>query len=99
MRAHGAYHGVGDIDHKHGKIGTVVDWRLLHRHAIFQAPVLFRIPEITLDLETQPIIVYQLIIGKCSVTTEQYDVSHGLRLQIGFHHHHNIEQISKFLMP
>jgi hypothetical protein len=43
---------VGDIDHKHGKIGTVVDWRLLHRREIFQTPVLFRIPEIKLDLET-----------------------------------------------
>ena len=61
---------MGHIDHKHGKIGTVVDRRLLHRHAIFQAPILFGVPEIALNLETQPLIVNQVIIGEVQVTAE-----------------------------
>ena len=61
---------MGHIDHKHGKIGTVVDRRLLHRHEIFQAPILFGVPEIALNLETQPLRVNQVIIGEVQVTAE-----------------------------
>jgi hypothetical protein len=43
---------------------------LLHRHEIFQAPILFRVPEIALQLETQPILVNQVIIGEVQVTAE-----------------------------
>jgi hypothetical protein len=62
------YQGMGHLDHKHGKIGTVVDRRLLHRHEIFQAPILFRVPEIALQLETQPIL-----IGKYLSRLRQFD--------------------------
>src|SRR4029077_599546 len=62
LHAHGTYHGVGDIHHEHGEIGTVVNWCLLDGHEIFQAPILFGITQIALQLETQTIIVNQVII-------------------------------------
>ena len=68
MRLQGTHQSVGEIDHKHGEIRTIVHGRLLHRLEIFQAPILFGITKIELQLETQTIIVYQLIIRKVQVT-------------------------------
>ena len=52
MRLQGTHQSVGEIDHKHGEIRTIVHGRLLHRHEIFQAPILFGITKIELQLET-----------------------------------------------
>ena len=70
LRAHRTPQGVGDIDHEHGEIRPVVPRRLLDRHEIFQAPLLFGSPKVELQLETKTIIVQPLIPGKGQVPTE-----------------------------
>src|SRR5437870_13833816 len=66
----GMHHGMGDIDHEHSQIRTIINWDPIDHHEILQAPILFGIAEIELDLEAQPIIVNYLSIGKLQVTTE-----------------------------
>jgi hypothetical protein len=90
---------MGYLDHEHRQIRTIVNWDPIDHHEILQAPILFGIAEIELDLEAQPLIVNYLIIGKLQGTTEEHDMSNRLGFQIGFHHHDNVEQIGEFLMP
>ena len=44
--------------------------RLLDAHEVFEPPILFRVSKIELQLEAQPIIVDQLRIAQCQITTE-----------------------------
>ena len=54
---------LGNIDHKHGQVSRIVNRGLVHIHKIFQPPELFGVTKIELDLETEAIIVNQVIIG------------------------------------
>ena len=47
-----ACQGFGDIDHEHSQVGAIVNRDGFDIHEILQAPMLFGIPEIELDLET-----------------------------------------------
>ena len=52
-------------------------------HEVFQAPVLFGIPEVELDLEPQAIVVHEWRVGQFQVTAEQDDMGTGLGAQVG----------------
>ena len=56
---HRANQGMGDVDHEHRQIGTVINWSFLDTHEVFETPKLFRISKIKLQLETQPIVINQ----------------------------------------
>ena len=47
---------VGYIDHEQGQIRRIRDSRGGNIHEVFQAPILFGIPEVKLDLEPQAIV-------------------------------------------
>jgi hypothetical protein len=53
-------------------------------HDVFQAPVLFRIPEVTLDLEASPIVIHEWRLGQFQITAEQNAMNAGLGLEGGF---------------
>src|SRR5439155_8367147 len=75
------HHGMGYIDHEHSQIRTIVNWDPIDHHEILQAPILFGIAEIELDLEAQPIIIrwdlsgsgLLIIVYKCSLLRELED--------------------------
>ena len=52
-------------------------------HEVFQAPVLFSIPEVKLNLEPQAIVVHEGRRGQRQVTAAQDDMGVGLRLHGG----------------
>src|SRR5438128_12585656 len=90
---------MGDIDHEHRQISTIIDWPCVDIHEVFESPVLFRVSKIELQLEAQPIIVDQEIISQCQVTTEKHHMSGLVGLQICFDDDDNIKHLGKLLMP
>ncbi len=94
-----AYQGLRDIDHEHSQVGAIVNGDGFDIHEILQAPELFGVAEVELDLETQAIVVNELVIGQVEVTAEQNDVSSGLGFEIGFDDDDHIQGVGKELVP
>ena len=78
------YQGLRDINHEHSQVGAIVNGDGFDVHEILQAPELFCVPEVELDLETKAIVVDELVISQVKITAEQNDVSSGLGFEIGF---------------
>ena len=53
-----------------GEISGIGHRRLVGVHKVFQAPELFGITKIEFDLETQAVVVDQLVISQFEVTTK-----------------------------
>ena len=94
-----AYQGLRDIDHEHSQVGAIVNRDGFDIHEILQAPELFGVAEVELDLETQAIVVDEPVIGQVQVTAEQNDVGSGSRFEIGFEDDDHIQGVSKELVP
>jgi hypothetical protein len=61
--AHRSHQDLGQVDHQHRQVGTVVDRRWLDHHEVFQAPVLFGVSEVELDLEAQAIVIDERFVA------------------------------------
>src|SRR5437764_12625161 len=90
---------MGDIDHEHRQISTIIDWPGVDIHEVLESPVLFRVSKIELQLEAQSIIVDQVLIPQRQVTTEEHHMSGLMGVQICFDDDDNIPHLSKLLMP
>src|SRR5688500_16163755 len=88
---HRANQGMGQIDHEHRQIGTIVDRPLFDTHEVFETPILFRVSKIELQLETQTVIVDHVLIAQLQVTTEQHHMRRFVGFQIRLHNHNDIE--------
>ncbi len=84
---------VGYMDHDQGQIRRIRDSRGRDIHEVFQAPVLFGIPKVKLDLEPQPIIVYEWCIRQGQVTAEQ--LATGTSPRIGT----SIREVQRRIVP
>src|SRR5215831_20655549 len=89
---------VGDIDHEQRQIGRIGDSARGHVHEVFQAPVLFGIPKVKLDLKPQPIIVYEGCVCQGQVTAEQDDMGAGLGAQVRLCEYDDIQGLHELLM-
>ena len=69
---------VRHIDHEQRQIRRIGDacWRDVHE--VLEAPVLFGIPEVKLNLEPQAIVVHERRIGQVQITAEQDNMGSGL---------------------
>src|SRR5215475_14804776 len=89
---------VGYIDHEQGQIRRIGDPCGGDVHEVFQAPVLFGIPKVKLNLEPQAIIVHEVGIGEVRVTTEQDDMSPRLGAKIGLGDDDDIQRLRVLLV-
>ena len=90
---------MGDIDHEHRQIRTIIDWPCVDIHEVFESPVLFRVSKIELQLEAQAIIVDQVLIPQRQITTEEHHMSGLVSLQLCFDDDDNVQHLGKLLMP
>ena len=89
---------VGHIHHEQRQIRRIGDARGRDVHEVFEAPVLFGISKVKLDLEPQPIIVHQWRIREGQVTTEQDNVGAGLGAQVGRGDDDDLERLLELLV-
>src|SRR6266478_2352463 len=89
---------VCDIEHGQRQICRIGDPSGSDVHEVFQAPVLFGIPKIKLDLEPQTIIVYEWRVRQGQVTAEQDDMGAGLGTQVRLHDDDDIQWVRELLM-
>ena len=68
-------------------------------HEVFQAPMLFGVTEVELDLETEAVVVNQRVVGQLQVAAEQDDMRPGARrLQGSLDDDHDVQQLVKLFM-
>ena len=89
---------VGYIDHKQGQIRRIRDACGGDIHEVFQAPVLFGISKVKLDLEPQTVIVHEGGVRQGQVTAEQHDMGPGLGTQVGLGDDDDIQGLRKLLV-
>ena len=89
---------LGEIDHKEGKANGIGDRRLFDIHEILQAPELFGISEIELDLESELVVVNELVISKVQITAEEDDMGPFLRREIGLDDDDHVQRVGKRLV-
>src|SRR5439155_6071207 len=88
---------VRDIDHEQRQIRRIGDPGGGDVHEVFQAPVLFGIPEVQLNLEPSPIIVYEGRVRQVQVTAEQDDMGAGLGVQVRLRNDDDMQRLRAFL--
>src|SRR5262245_50758174 len=89
---------IGYIDHKQGQIRRIRDSYRGDIHKVFQAPVLFSISKVKLDLEPQTVIVHEGGVRQGQVTAEQHDMSSGLGTYVGLGDDDDIQWLRKLLV-
>jgi len=65
---------VRDIDHAQRQMRRIRDPSGRDIHEVFEAPGLFGITEVKLDLEPQPIIVHEWRLRQLQITPKQNDM-------------------------
>src|SRR5262249_33565192 len=89
---------VGYIDHEQGQIRRIRDSRGGDIHEVFQAPVLFSVSKVKLDLEPQTVIVHEWCVCQGQITTEQNDVGTGLGAQVSLDDDDDIQWLRELLV-
>lgn len=89
---------LGKVEHEQRQVEGIGQRDFFDVHEIFQAPILFGIPEIELDLKAQTVKVDDLGIGKFQVTGEQVDIGQGTRIEIGFGDDDYVERLGEIRM-
>src|SRR5262245_49135895 len=84
---------VRDIDHEQRQIRRIGDPGGGNVHEVFQAPVLFSISKVKLNLEPQPVIVDEGRVCQVYVTAEQHDMGAGLGAQVGLGDDDDIQRL------
>lgn len=85
----------GEVDHKESQVDGSGERCLVDIHEILQTPELLGIAEVKLDLETQRVILDDLIIRLVQVAAEEDDVSAGVGGEIGLENDDNVERLRK----
>ena len=83
------------IDHQEREIRRIFDPRRRRVHEIFQPEMLFRLPKVEFDLESQAVIIHQLFPTQLFVAAKQNDVSYFLRFHVRLDDDYRIERRSK----
>ncbi len=89
---------VHDIDHEQRQIRRIGDPGGGDVHKVFQAPVLFGISKVKLNLEPQPIIVDEGRICQVQVTAEQDDMGAGVGAQVGLGDDDDIQRLCELFV-
>jgi hypothetical protein len=89
---------VGYIAHEQGQIRRIRDSRGSDIHEVFQAPVLFSISKVKLDLEPRAIIVHEGCVRQGQVTAKQNDMGTGLGAQVGLGDDDDMQGVRELLM-
>src|SRR5712691_757048 len=89
---------VGYIDHEQRQIRRIGHSGGGDVHKVFQAPVLFGISKVKLDLEPQTIIVHEERVRQGQVTAEQDDMGAGLGAQVRLGDDDDIQGLRELLM-
>lgn len=95
----GTQEELADIDHEEGQVSGIGDRRWLNVHEILQAPVLFSVAEIELQLEAQAVVVNELWMAQVQVGAKENDMSASLGSELGLDDDHDIERFGKLLIP
>jgi len=96
---HRPHEGMGDIDHAHGQIGTLIHRLFMDVHDVCESPILLRVSTIARQLEAQPIRVASWIIPQRHVTPQEYDLRCCGGLQRRCDHHDHRQHGGKLLLP
>jgi len=96
---HRPHEGMGDIDHAHGQIGTLIHRLFMDVHDVCEFPILLRVSTIARQLEAQPIRVASWIIPQRHVTPQEYDLRCFGGLQRRCDHHDHRQHGGKLLLP
>ena len=86
------------MDHEQRQIRGIGDPCGGDVHEVFQTPVLFGIPEVTLDLASQAIVVHQLVLGETQVTAQQDDMRSRLCLSVRFDDEDDMQRVHELLV-
>src|SRR5712664_1333351 len=89
---------IGHIDHEQRQIRRIGDPCRGDVHEVFQAPVLFGVPEVKLDLEPQSIIVYEWRVRQVEITAKQDNMGAGLSAQVRLRDDDGIQRLREPLM-
>ena len=81
-----------------GEVDCIGHWDFLDVSKIFQAPILFGIPEIELNFKSQTVIVDDSFIGEFQVAGKQVYLGKGTGLEIGLGDDDHIEHLFKLVM-
>ena len=60
--------------------------------------MLFSVTEVELDLETEAVVVNQLVVGQLQVAAEQDDMRPGARSQVSLEDNHDVQRLAKLFM-
>jgi len=63
-----------NVDHEQRQVEGIGERYFLDIHKIFQAPKLLGVAEIELDLETQAVVINDLVVGQLEITAKQIHV-------------------------
>src|SRR5262249_60826481 len=80
------------------QIRRIRDSRWADLHEVFQAPVLFSVSKVKLDLEPQTVIVHEWCVCQGQITTEQNDVGTGLGAQVSLDDDDDIQWLRELLV-
>ena len=89
---------VGHIDHEQRQIRCIRHPGRGDVHKVFQAPVLFGIPKVKLDLEPQSIIVHEWRVRQVQITAKQDDMGASLGAQVRLRDEDDIQRLRELLM-
>ena len=98
MLTHVSPEAVRHIDHEQRQIRRIGDACGRKVHEVFEAPVLFGIAEVKLDLEPQALVVHKRRIGQGQVTAAQDDMGAGLGAQVCFRDDDDMQRLGKLFV-
>lgn len=65
---------------------------------VIQTPILLAITEVELNLETERVVIDDLVCSEVQVRTEQHHMTPFTGVKMGFDHHHDVESFRKRLV-
>ena len=80
-----------EVDHEKSEVGGIGHALLGQVHEIFQAPMLFGIAEVELNLKAQAIVAHHFLGTQIAIRAEQHDVSALAGFEMGFDDDHDVE--------
>ena len=89
---------VSHMDHEQRQMRRIRDPDGGDVHEVFQAPVLFGIPEVKLDVEPSTIIVHEWRLRQVQVTAKQDDMGAGVGAQVGLGEDDDMQRLHELLM-
>jgi hypothetical protein len=99
LGSHRPHEGLGDMDHAHSQLRTLIPRLLMDTHDVFEPPRVFRVSNSALQWEAHPILGEPWRLAPCHRTTEAHHMRRLVGVPMPFHTHHKSEPLSTLLLP